>query len=123
MYMAISKGIPMITTSKKMLGHMSHMGRPPKMPFLSRSGLSTMVGAGAVSGRGCIVDIFVTSRVTRRAPARVSPLHAGAQSSVQLALNLLVGLVQQWLDVGRIIAVRRHFIRQLGTHSGQRDLK
>src|SRR5450755_508406 len=122
--MAISKGMPMITTSKTMLGHMSHIGRPPKMPLLLRAVLTTTVVAGVASGIGCCMDIGVTSKGHEtRARARVSPLHAGVHCSVQLALNLLVGLVKQWLDVRRIIAVGRHLIGQLGTHASQCDFK
>src|SRR5260370_17062234 len=112
--MAISKGMPMITTSKTMLGHTSHIGRLPRTRPLTRSELTTAAVDSGVVSTGCI-DILVTSKVTRRASGRASPLHAGANSSVQLALNLLVGLVQQRLDVRRIIAVLPHPIPYLGT--------
>jgi hypothetical protein len=51
--------------------------------------------------------------------ASLSLLHEGTHSSAQLTLNLPVDLIQQRLDVGRIIAVRRHLIGQLGTRATQ----
>lgn len=107
-----------------MLGHISQRGRPPALLRGACSGIRTpgIEGglAGLVSGIGCI-DIFPTFKATRPAPERGS-LSASYQnaslSSMQLTLNLFVGLIQKWLDLGGIIVVRRDRVGQLGTYAG-----